>query len=120
MLKYKSFLRQPASKLRNELTDSERLLWSKVRKKQILGVQFYRQKPIGRYIVDFYASKPKLVIEIDGSQHLEENHQFTDSARDAYLGEQGLRVLRFNSREVLKNIDQVMEVIFKNTKERIV
>jgi|SRR5262245_57591498 len=119
MLKYKSLLRQPARKLRNELTNSEQLLWSKVRKKQILGVQFYRQKPIGSYIVDFYAPKARLVIEIDGSQHLEENHAFTDSLRDAYLGEQGLKVLRFNSREVLKNIEQVMDVIFKNTKERI-
>ncbi|OGQ65378.1 MAG: hypothetical protein A3F89_07175, partial [Deltaproteobacteria bacterium RIFCSPLOWO2_12_FULL_50_11] len=74
MLLYRRDLKQRARHLRNHMTESERLLWSRLRKKQILGVQFYRQKPMGDYIVDFYAPKVKLVIEVDGSQHLEEDH----------------------------------------------
>jgi very-short-patch-repair endonuclease len=71
MLKYTPKLKASARQLRRNLTDSERTLWWKLRGKQLAGVQFYRQKPIGDYIVDFYAPKAKLVIEIDGSQHFE-------------------------------------------------
>ena len=74
MLHYKTHLKEIARSLRKNMTDSERVLWSRLRSKQILGLQFYRQKPIGGYIVDFYAPKAKLVIEIDGSQHMEAKH----------------------------------------------
>ena len=65
MLKYNPKLKANARQLRQNLTDSELSLWRRLRGKQLAGVQFYRQKPIGRYIVDFYAPKAKLVIEID-------------------------------------------------------
>jgi very-short-patch-repair endonuclease len=94
------------------MTDSEQVLWSKVRRKQLHGVQFYRQKPLGKYIVDFYAPRVKLVIEIDGSQHKEINQSQKDIERDRYLNSLGLKVLRFNSREVLTETDAVIEVIY--------
>ena len=70
MLKYDRNLKKYSRHLRSNLTDSESKLWSRVRRKQICGVQFYRQKTVGSFIVDFYAPRAKLVVEIDGSQHL--------------------------------------------------
>ena len=67
MLKYNPRLKNIARQLRENMTDSERLLWSRLRGKQVRGIQFYRQKPIGNYIVDFYAAKILLVVEVDGS-----------------------------------------------------
>jgi very-short-patch-repair endonuclease len=116
VLSYRADLKQKARGLRKNLTDSERVLWSRVRGKQVLGVQFYRQKPIGDYLVDFYAPKAKLVIEIDGSQHLEEDAVRKDRFRDKYLGEAGLRVIRFNSRQVLEETEAVLEVIYQTIK----
>ena len=91
----------------------------RLRGKQPAGVQFYRQKPIGDYIVDFYAPKAKLVIEIDGSQHLEDHHAEKDRDRDNYLSRLGLTILRFNSREVLKEIEATLEAIYRTIAERM-
>ena len=82
----------------------------------MLDVQFYRQKPIGDYIVDFYAPKANLVIEVDGSQHFIGDHLELDKQRDQYLANMDLKVLRFNSREVLTNTDEVVEVICRTMK----
>ena len=119
MLRYKAQLKLKACQLRKNMTDSERVLWSRLRSKQLSGVQFYRQKPIGEYIVDFYAPTTKLVIEVDGSQHLEGEQAEKDLLRDEYMATVGLRVLRFNSREVLKETDQVVEVIYRTIEERL-
>jgi very-short-patch-repair endonuclease len=69
MLPYNNKLKPFSRSLRSNMTDAERLLWSKIRWKQFKGVQFYRQKIIGNYIADFYCPKLKLVIEVDGGQH---------------------------------------------------
>ena len=119
MLRYKAQLRHRARQLRKNMTDSERVLWSRLRGKQLLSVQFYRQKPIGEYIVDFYAPRTKLVVEVDGSQHLEGEQAEKDGYRDEYLSTVGLKVLRFNSREVLEETDAVVEVIYSATEERL-
>ena len=96
------------------LTDAEKVLWSRLRRKQLFDVQFYRQKPIGNnYIVDFYAPLAKLIIEVDGSQHFEENHLQKDKERDLFMEMQGLRVLRFTNREILQSIDSVVRDIFE-------
>jgi very-short-patch-repair endonuclease len=71
MHRYNLKLKSMARTLRTNLTDSEQLLWARLRRKQILSVQFYRQKPLGEYIVDFYAPSARLVVEVDGAQHLE-------------------------------------------------
>ena len=81
--------------------DAENLLWSRLRRRQLCDIQFYRQKPIGNFIVDFYAPKALLVIEVDGGQHYEEIHVQQDQMRDAYLKNQNLKVLRFNNMEVI-------------------
>ena len=112
MLKYDEKLKQPARKLRSDMTDAEHLLWSRLRGKQILGVQFYRQKPLGQYIVDFHAPAAKLVVEVDGSQHFEETGQLRDRKRDAYLESKGQKVLRFDNLQVLMETDAVLETIF--------
>lgn len=83
----------------------------KVRRKQIRGVQFYRQKPLLNYIVDFYCSKAHLVIEIDGSQHFELEYLLKDIERDNALEGLGLHVLRFDNRQVLAEMDSVLAVI---------
>lgn len=96
------------------MADYEQLLWSRLRCKQLNNVQFYRQKPIANYIVDFYAPKAKLVIEVDGSQHLEAEHRQKDEQRDYFSATQGLTVLRFTNIQILNKIEAVMEVIFKH------
>ena len=104
MLKYNPHLKQGARRLRKEMTPSERALWSRLRRKQLRDVQFYRQKPIGNYIVDFYAPKSKLVVEVDGSQHLGSIHKQNDAERDSYLESAGLQVLRFNTSRFCRSL----------------
>jgi very-short-patch-repair endonuclease len=119
MLAYKRHLKPKARDLRKKMTDSEMKLWSKLRRKQVLEVQFYRQKPLGPYIVDFYAPRANLVIEVDGSQHCLPQAQGYEQERNRYLQKQGLTVLHFNSREVLMEIDDVMKVIFEKVSEQL-
>ena len=119
MLKYSPKLKATARQLRQNLTDSERALWQRLRGKQLSDVQFYCQKPIGHYIVDFYAPKAKLVIEIDGSQHLEAPQIAKDRERDEYLGGLGLMVLRIDSRQVLKETEAVLELIYQTITTRL-
>ena len=111
MLPYNKSLKEYSRKLCRNMTDAEKLLWSKLRGRQVKGLQFNRQKPIGNYIVDFYCRKAKLVIEVDGSQHYQKDGKEKDKVRDAYMSQLGLRVLRFSDRDVLVNIDGVFEVI---------
>jgi very-short-patch-repair endonuclease len=113
MLPYDPRLKARARSLRANLTDAERCLWARLRRKQILGVQFYRQKPLGRYIADFYAPAARLVVEVDGSQHSEPLQFEHDRRRTAYLKGQGLQVLRFTDRQVLLELDAVAEEIFR-------
>ena len=119
MLRYNAHLKDKARQLRKNLTDSELALWSRLRNKQLLGIQFYRQKPLGEYIVDFFAPRTNLVVEVDGSQHMEADHALKDRRRDRYLRSLGLRVLRFNSREVLEERDVVMEAIYRTIVEQL-
>ncbi len=112
MVNYNPKNKNHARNLRKNMTDAERLIWSRVRRKQILEVPFYRQKPIENFIVDFYAPKIKLVVEIDGAQHLEPEHLQRDKARDTVLNGLGLKVLRFNNHAVLTNIDGVMQSLY--------
>jgi len=117
MKRYNSKLKENARSLRINMTDAEQVLWQHIRRKQIHGVQFYRQKPLFEFVVDFYCPAAKLVIEIDGSQHFEEEHQAKDQERDAALAGSGLRVLRFDNRQILLETDAVLKVIDKTVKE---
>jgi len=112
MLQYDKNLKPFSQKLRSTMTDAETLLWSKIRGKQLKGMQFYRQKIIGRYIADFYCAAAKLVIEVDGGQHYTDDGRNSDAIRDTYMNSLGLKVLRFSDTDVLTNIDEVVEHIF--------
>ena len=110
---YQKSLKNNARLLRSNLTDTEQTLWGRLRRKQICGLQFYRQKPLLSYIVDFYSPKAKLGIEIDGSQHFDPEHIEKDRKRDRALSELGLRVMRFTNLQVLNEIDGVLELIYQ-------
>jgi very-short-patch-repair endonuclease len=98
-----------ARELRKNPTEAERILWRHLRLRQIEGHKFRRQQPIGNYIVDFICLEGRVVVEVDGGQHSEQAHY--DSERDAWLREQGFRVLRFWDNQVLKETESVDEVI---------
>ena len=112
-LKYQPKLKPIARTLRSNQTDAEKLLWSRLRRRQIEGIQFYRQRPIGKYVVDFYAPTANLVIEVDGGQHYETAQRKLDVVRDEYLRSIGLRVLRFSNLDVLRELDNVLAVILR-------
>jgi very-short-patch-repair endonuclease len=87
-----------ARRLRKNRTDAERKLWSRLRRKQLEGVRFRQQAPIGRFVVDFFCPEALLIVEVDGSQHLGEK----DRARDEWLAAEGYRVLRFWNNDVVR------------------
>ena len=114
MLPYNKNLKNLARDLRKNATDAERRLWSKIRGKQLKEYQFYRQKNIGDYIVDFYCPAAKLIVEIDGGQHYAETNIVKDEARDKFLSDLGFRVLRYSNIDVFKNIEGVVTDIYNH------
>ena len=115
-LPHRTNLTKYSQNLRRKPTDAERKLWSKLRLKQLDSYQFYRQRVIGNYIVDFCCPALKLVIEVDGSQHYSNKGIAADKIRDNYLQDLGLKVLRFNDYNVLTNISGVVENILEYMK----
>ena len=111
-LPYDKNLKHLARSLRTTMTDAERKLWYGIRRKQIKGRLFARQKTIGRCIVDFYCASASLVVEIDGGQHYTDEGREKDRRRDHALAAMGLTVLRFSDREVLANVQGVLEMIW--------
>ncbi len=111
---YEPKLKQSSRQLRNNSTDAESLLWAKIRMRQLNGFLFYRQKPLGGYIADFYCPKAKLVIEVDGGQHLTPDAIENDRVRDEYMKNIGLKTLRFTNIDVIENINGVLETIEKS------
>ncbi len=107
-----SKLKSRARALRSNMTEAEKLIWSRIRGKQIGNVQFYRQRPIATFIADFYAPSVKLVLEIDGAQHLEKEHFAQDKFRDTYLNSLAIVVLRFDNIQVIHQLNGVIETIF--------
>ena len=108
---YNPKLKQLSQELRRNMTDAEKLLWVKLRMKQLKGLMFSRQKPLGEYIVDFYCHRVKLVIEVDGEQHFSADSIEYDRIRDEFMRGIGLTVLRFTNTDVMNNIEGVVEVI---------
>ena len=98
-----------AKQLRQNLTEAEAKLWSRLRNHQLKDIGFRRQHAIGNYVVDFCAPRQKLVIELDGSQHLEQEEY--DVERTRFLESKGYRVLRFWNNEVMKDVDGVLRAI---------
>jgi very-short-patch-repair endonuclease len=112
MLPFNKKLKPLARVLRKNMTEAEIALWARIRRKQLKDKQFYRQKNIGNYIVDFYCPAAKLIIELDGEQHYTDEGLKKDELRDSYLKRLGYRVLRFSSSEALTNLDGVVETIY--------
>ncbi len=108
--------RTRAIELRKELTPAERKLWSRIRNDQ-LGVNFRRQHAISNFIPDFACIEKKLIIELDGSQHLEQEEY--DKERTKYLETQGYKVIRFWNNDVMNDIDSVINVICDTLNEKI-
>jgi very-short-patch-repair endonuclease len=96
--------------MRREATPTEHRLWQILRAKRLAGYKFKRQVPIDHYIVDFACLQHRLVVEADGGQH---NDSHSDLRRDAYLREQGFRILRFWNNEIFENEDGVLTRILE-------
>jgi very-short-patch-repair endonuclease len=116
MTNVESDLKLRAKQLRNNLTEAERCLWSKIRMRQLEGYRFYRQKVIGNYIADFYCHEARLVIEVDGSQHYSDEGAGNDRQRDDFIRGSGVKVLRFKNDEVIQNTTGVVERIWGELK----
>jgi very-short-patch-repair endonuclease len=98
-----------AKTLRTNQTEAEQRLWHHLRAHRFMDLKFKRQKPIGRYIVDFICVEQHLIIEIDGGQHAGQTEY--DQRRDAWLRSQGYTVLRFWNHEVMQQLEGVLEQI---------
>jgi very-short-patch-repair endonuclease len=109
LFKYNKKLKERARLLRNKSTLSEIILWNKLKKRQVGGLQFLRQKIISNYIVDFYCPELKLAIEVDGAIHSQKKG--LDDFRQGELEGLGIKVIRFRDREVMRDIDNVIQEI---------
>lgn len=110
IIPYEPYLKEYARQLRNNPTKSERILWRFLKGKQVRGYDFHRQKPLGRFIVDFFCHELKLVIELDGQTHHWEETAIKDVGKETALKSLGLNVLRFQDRLVFDEI----QTVFRN------
>lgn len=106
-----------ARQYRQEPTQAEAFLWSRLRFQQIIGIKFRRQHPIDRFIVDFYCHQVKLIIEVDGAVH--EYSMEEDKTRQEFLEGMGFKVVRFRNEEVMNDIERVVRQIEGVIKERL-
>jgi very-short-patch-repair endonuclease len=104
-------IRDRARNLRRASADAERKFWAHLRNRQLKGVKFRRQHPIGPCIADFFCLEAKLIVEVDGDNHATEAQGRADTARTAYLEGSGYRVVRFWNNEVMGEINGVLERI---------
>jgi very-short-patch-repair endonuclease len=107
-----------AKGLRRNQTEAEVKVWSSLKAKNINGIKFRRQQPIGNYIVDFVSFEAKLIIEIDGGQHNETPAIEKDERRTKWLESQGFQVLRFWNNDVTENPDGVLKTIYEALENR--
>jgi len=98
---------EKARALRGNQTDAEQALWQRLRNKQLDGFRFRRQVPVGHYIADFVCHGERVIVEVDGGQHVEQKQY--DAARTAFLEAEGYRVRRFWNNDVFGNIEGVLE-----------
>jgi very-short-patch-repair endonuclease len=102
-----------ARRLRNNATDAERMLWYRLRDKRLSGFKFRRQQPTGPYVVDFYCSEAKLIVELDGSQHGDGRHPAYDLQRTKWLQYRDYIVVRFWNSDVLNDSDYMLGCILR-------
>jgi len=106
-----SFAFQKAEELRIRMTNAEIILWEALRNKKLSGLKFRRQHPIGRFIVDFYCHKYKLVVELDGGIHEVQEVKANDQNREEELKDFGLNILRFTNEQVINELAYVLQTI---------
>lgn len=104
-----------ARKLRKESTDAEKWLWQRLRNREVMGFKFRRQHPIGPFIADFVCIEKRIIVELDGSQHIENVR--ADDERSEYLHKKGYQVLRFWNNDVLLTGEAVLDVILSYLRE---
>jgi len=109
-------LKERARLLRRTLTPAEARLWSYLQRRQLGGRKFRRQYRIGPYILDFYCPSERIAVELDGAAHDSEQAQYRDAARTAFLARSGVKVIRFENRDVFENGDGVLLAISKMLK----
>src|SRR3989344_4021846 len=103
--------------LRNNQTPAEKLLWKYLSHDKILGLRFLRQYGVGPYILDFYCSKIRLGIEVDGSPHTDTERKLYDQDRSKYLKSLDIHIIRFWNDEIFKNIKNVLDKLFNKIKQ---
>ena len=104
--------------LRNNMPPAERILWGKLKGKQLGGFKFRRQHSIDEFILDFYCPKARLAIEIDGDSHFESENAKNDSERTRKIELQGPKILRFTNTEIYESLEGVLDQILKHLKEK--
>ena len=102
-----------SKELRQNQTDTESILWHYLRNRSLNNIKFRRQVPIGKYIADFVCMEKRLVVELDGSQHLENNNLEYDEKRTQYLNSLGYKVIRIYNNDISKNINSILEYIIQ-------
>jgi very-short-patch-repair endonuclease len=106
------FRRATARRLRANATETEILLWKRLRGIETAGTHFRRQVPIGPYVADFACMAARLVIELDGSEHNIDAHRAKDEQRTRWLESEGYRVIRFWNNDLTSNMDGVLETVY--------
>lgn len=94
------------------MTEGEQKLWALLRRKRLSGFRFRRQAAIGPYIADFFCPKVRLIVELDGAPHADEERLYKDAARTRWLEKHGCRVIRFWNTDVFKHPNEVLDVIY--------
>jgi len=112
-------LEERRKKLRNNSTQAEIFLWNYLKHSKLEGRKFRRQHSIGNYIVDFYCPSEKLIIELDGEVHFNDDAIEYDKRRTTYLENKGFKVIRFENQEAIYNVDLVLEQIISNFRKNI-
>ena len=107
-----------ANELRKNMTETEKILWQRLRHKKLDGFKFRRQHPLIQFVADFYCHEARLVIEIDGGYHLDEEQKENDENRTYELEQVGINVIRFTNDEVINHIEEVIERIKKELPAR--
>ncbi len=113
----RKYLKTKRKHLRNNSTEAEILLWTYLKGKQLAGRKFRRQQSIGNYIVDFYCPEEKLVVELDGDFHFDDDVKKYDEERTDYINNFGIKLIRFENQEVLYNLETVLKSIEQGIKK---
>lgn len=104
--------------LRNNMTETEVMLWSRLKGKQLLGYKVRRQYGVGNYVIDFYCPQLKLGIEVDGESHFTRKGLNHDKNRDDYISNEGIELIRVTTTDINDNLDGVVEYLARKFQNR--